>query len=137
MHAQASRIEFLIRYQQSKNLFVGANLLELRDSMNAAAIRAIEGDWQKIGAELGEAVAAVTARHWKTTARRILAIGLPLAVAVVTIKFFPHWPTAYHNLVLFSCVGYVVVQVLSLLDPDFAERLALAGKITASVIKRN
>jgi hypothetical protein len=134
--AQAPRIEFFLRYQQSKNIFTGANLIDLRDSMISAAVQALEGDWQSIGSDQADALAALKARQWRLTMRRIAAICIPWAIVGIVAAFTPHTLSAYRNLIIVTCVGYSAVQLLSLIDPDFSERIDLASRAAASFIKR-
>jgi hypothetical protein len=134
--AQAPRIEFFLRYQQSKNMLIGANLAELRDSMITAALQAIDGNWHLIGSAHEESVATVRARRWKSILRRGFAISLPCAIAFVVAKFMPHLFSPYHNLIIFTCIGYAGVQLLSLIDPEFSARIGLAGKMAANIVKR-
>jgi hypothetical protein len=134
--AQAPRIEFFLRYQQSKNMLIGANLAELRDSMITAALQAIDGNWHLIGSAHEESVATVRARRWKSILQRGFAISVPCAVAFVVAKFMPHLFSPYHNLIIFTCIGYAGVQLLSLIDPEFSARVGLASKMAASIVKR-
>jgi hypothetical protein len=131
----ATQIEFFVRYQQSANMFVGANLIGLRDSMITAAVHAVEGNWNLIGSDHQEIIAAVKARRWKLAIRRLLAIALPSVTAFVFAKFVPELASPYRSLIIVTCIAYAGVQVLSLIDPDFSARVDLATKL-AGMVKR-
>lgn len=135
--AQAPRIAFYLQYQKSRNILFGSNLEELRDSMTAAAIQAIDGKWHLIGAGDSKFAATVKVYRWKSIIRRTLAIALPCVAALIVANFMPYLSSQYRNLIIFTCIGYAGVQVLTLIDPEFSGRLDTASKIMASVIKRN
>jgi hypothetical protein len=134
--AQAPRIEFFLRYQQSKNILFSVNLTQLRDAMTTMAIQVIDGKWDLIGADHEDAIATLKARRWKSALRRILAFSLPSVAAFIVAKYMPHLPSPYRNLIIVTCIAYAGVQLLSLIDPDFSERVGLAGKVAASIVKR-
>jgi len=129
---QASRIEFFIRLQQSKNMLFGNNLVELRNAMVCALIQAADGDWHLIGSEPEYSHAALVGR-WKVIIRRSLAIALPILVAVAATRFLR---TPYVQAVVLTCLGFTAMQLLGFLDPDAPARLDAAGRFVANALKR-
>ena len=128
----APRIEFFIRFQQSKNILAGNNLTELRDSMASALVKAADADWHLIGSE-PEYSSAVLVSRWKMMIRRSIATTLPILGAVAAVRLLR---APYVQVVAFTCISFAGVQLLGFIDPDSpTARLDVAGRL-ASTLKR-
>lgn len=128
--SQAPRIEFFIRFQQSKNMLAGNNLIELRNSMTSALVQAADGNWHLIGSEAEYSPVALVSR-WKMMIRRSFAIAVPILGAVAAAHFLR---APYVQVVVLTCLTFAGVQLFGLIDPDSPARLDVAGRV-ASMFK--
>lgn len=130
----APRIELFIRHQQAKNVLASNNLIELANVIAATLFHAAKGNWHLIGADEEYAEKAIAQRR-ATVIRRVIAIGISVVGAIVAPNFMRHYPVLYTQAVVITLIGFALVELLGLLDPDAPSRLDVASKLT-SIIKR-
>lgn len=132
--SHAPRIELFIRHQQTKNILASNNLIELANAMAGTLFHAVKGNWNLIGADEEYAEKAIAQRR-ATIIRRVIAIGISVVGAIVAPNLMHHYPVLYTQAVVITLIGFALVELLGLLDPDAPSRLDVASKLT-SIIKR-
>lgn len=132
--SHAPRIELFIRHQQAKNVLASNNLIELANVMAATLFHATKGNWHLIGADEEYAEKAIAQRR-ATIIRRMIAIGISVVGAIVAPNLMHHYPVLYTQAIVITLIGFALVELLGLLDPDAPSRLDVASKLT-SIIKR-
>jgi hypothetical protein len=133
--SEAPRIELFIQHQQAKNCLLSNNLFKLRDAITSTLVHAADGNWHLIGAE-EEYANKIIARQRTRIIRRAIAIGVSIAGAIAAAHFMRHYPALYVQGIVITCIGFALVELLGILDPDGPTRLDIAGRLT-NVFKRS
>lgn len=119
---QAPRIEFFLQQQRLRNMLVGPNLIMLKNAMTSALVQAADGNWDQIG----ERYPDKTAVSWLRSALRRLAV---IVIAVVVAIFARNaGRSPYAELIVLTCLSFIAVQLLALIDPESSARLDVAAK---------
>lgn len=134
MAHNASRITYFLEYQRLRSMLGSANYIKVRQAMVTALVEAADGNWHLIGRGDEYDPVVMTAR-WKIFVRRLAAIALPIAAAIIVSMFARKIPSIYIQSILLICIGFAGVQVIGLIDPDALARLDLATKVSG-VFKR-
>jgi hypothetical protein len=126
---EASRIEYFLQCQRVKIMLGGANFIRLREEMTTALVQSADGNWHLIGRGEEYEIGSIAGR-WKTVVRRLIAIAIPIALAIGISEFARKIPAPYIQAVILTCLGFAAVQLLGLIDPEAPARLDIASKVS-------
>ena len=107
---------------QARAVFGGHHLEAVRDACTQALIDAADGDWQKLAT--GDNIQRKSRLvRYREAGRKILAMAIPVPLAIVTNKFIPTAYSGYRPAILLAGILLTAVQLLAVLDPEVITRL--------------
>lgn len=117
---------------QSRAVFGGRHLGDLRDDCIHAYVKSLDGEWDLI-ANGDSAPRRSRVTRVKGMARRLIAIFLPGFLAYVIIRVMPISLSSYKPFAILTAVLLTSVQIIALIDPDITERVNTVLNVVTAV----